>query len=111
MNSADLTYEEITNKLGSAVGENSFLLNLTICEGENAYHYVDIVNRLYTSLRFGSLEKNQFKCPCFILVLQPPFYAEIQLRFLSLLDKELSVKKSRREPESSSGLLIVSVQP
>ncbi|VUZ43351.1 unnamed protein product [Hymenolepis diminuta] len=36
-----------------------------------------IVNRLWASFRFGSLEENQFRCLIFILGLLSPCYSEI----------------------------------
>ncbi|KAM3180519.1 hypothetical protein ACTXT7_016129, partial [Hymenolepis weldensis] len=64
-----------------------------------------IVNRLYTSFRFGSLEENQFRCLVFTFSLRSPRHDEIQLRHLSLLNKKPDVKISRRRPESARGLL------
>ncbi|VDL28270.1 unnamed protein product [Hymenolepis diminuta] len=55
-----------------------------------------IVNRLYTSFRFGSLKENHFKYLIFILGPRSPCHAEIRLGPLSLLDKKPDVKKSRR---------------
>ncbi|VUZ47592.1 unnamed protein product [Hymenolepis diminuta] len=47
-----------------------------------------IVNRLYTSFRFGSLKENHFKYLIFILGPRSPCHAEIRLGPLSLLDKK-----------------------
>ncbi|VDL51488.1 unnamed protein product [Hymenolepis diminuta] len=82
MDPADLTYEKIITKLGSVVGDNNSFLNLTISKDENVHYHVDIVNRLCTSFRFGSLEENQFRCLIFILGLRSPCHAEIRLRLL-----------------------------
>ncbi|VDL62007.1 unnamed protein product [Hymenolepis diminuta] len=67
MDPADLTYEKINSKLDSVVGDNSSLFNLTISEDENVHHHGDVVNRLCTSFRFGSLDETQFRCFIFIL--------------------------------------------
>ncbi|KAM3177711.1 hypothetical protein ACTXT7_003982 [Hymenolepis weldensis] len=72
MDHADLTYEKMISKLGSVVGDNSSLFNLTISENKNVHYHIDIVNRLSTSFRFGSLEENQFRCLIFILGLRSP---------------------------------------
>ncbi|VUZ38939.1 unnamed protein product [Hymenolepis diminuta] len=82
MDPADLTYEKINN----------------------------VVNRLCTSYRFGSPEENQIRCLIFSLGLRSPCNAEIRLRLLSLLDKEIGFKKSRYKPESAGGLLTASFQ-
>ncbi|VDL57326.1 unnamed protein product [Hymenolepis diminuta] len=92
----------IIGKLGSVVGDNSSLFNLTISEGGNVHYHIGIVDKLCSGFRFGSLEENQFRCVILILGLR--------LRLLSLLDKKLDVKKSRRRPESVGGLLTASVQ-
>ncbi|VUZ43533.1 unnamed protein product [Hymenolepis diminuta] len=88
MDPTDLTYEKMISKLGSVVGDSSSLFNLTISEDENVHYHLDIMNRLCTSFRFGSLEENQFRCLFFILGLRSPCHAEIRLRLPSLLDKE-----------------------
>ncbi|VDL58387.1 unnamed protein product [Hymenolepis diminuta] len=110
MDPADLTYEKINSELGSIVGDNSPLFNLTISKDENVHHYVNVVNRLCTSYRFGSPEENQIRCLIFSLGLRSPCNAEIRLRLLSLLDKEIGFMKSRYKPESAGGLLTASFQ-
>ncbi|VDL59330.1 unnamed protein product [Hymenolepis diminuta] len=50
-------------------------------------------------------------CLIFIFGLRSPCPTEIRLRLLSLLDKELDVKKSRCGPESAPGPFTTSVQP
>ncbi|VDL61391.1 unnamed protein product [Hymenolepis diminuta] len=96
MDHADLSCEKIISKLGSVVGVNNYLFNLTIGGDESVHSHIGIVNRLCISFRFGSLEENQFRCLIFILGLRSPCHAKIQLRLLSLLDKKTHVKKSRR---------------
>ncbi|VUZ56133.1 unnamed protein product [Hymenolepis diminuta] len=85
MDHADLSCEKIISKLGSVVGVNNYLFNLTIGGDESVHSHVRIVNRLCTSFRFGSLDENQFRCLVFILGLRSPCHAKIQLRlpFLS----------------------------
>ncbi|KAM3178662.1 hypothetical protein ACTXT7_002079 [Hymenolepis weldensis] len=51
---SDLTCEKMISKVGSVVGDNNSLLNLTIREDENVHHYTDIVNQLCTNFQFGS---------------------------------------------------------
>ncbi|VDL60400.1 unnamed protein product [Hymenolepis diminuta] len=75
MDPADLTYEKMISKLGSGVGDNSSLSNLTISGDENVYYRIGIVNRLCTNFRFGSLEENLFGCLIFILGLRSPCHA------------------------------------
>ncbi|KAM3171348.1 hypothetical protein ACTXT7_016782 [Hymenolepis weldensis] len=106
MDPVDLTYEKIISKLGAVVSDN----NLTISEDENVHYHVGIVNRLGTSFRLGFIEENQIRYLIFILGLRFPCHTEIRLRLLSLLDKKPDVRKSRRRPESTGGLLTASVQ-
>ncbi|KAM3185115.1 hypothetical protein ACTXT7_007034 [Hymenolepis weldensis] len=73
-------YEKVMSKLGSVVGDNSSLFNLTINEDEIVNQYVGVVNRLCTSFRFGSLEENQFKCLIFNLGVRSLCHAEIRFR-------------------------------
>ncbi|VDL37933.1 unnamed protein product [Hymenolepis diminuta] len=100
---ANLTYEELISKLGSVVGNNSSLFNLTISEDENVHYHMGIFYRLCTSFRLGSLEENQFRCLIFTLGLRSPCHAEIRLGLLTLLDKKHDVKKSRHRPDSAAG--------
>ncbi|VUZ55119.1 unnamed protein product, partial [Hymenolepis diminuta] len=84
---ANLTYEELISKLGSVVGNNSSLFNLTISEDENVHYHME----------------NQFRCLIFTLGLRSPCHAEIRLGLLTLLDKKHDVKKSRHRPDSAAG--------
>ncbi|VUZ52589.1 unnamed protein product [Hymenolepis diminuta] len=94
----DFTFEETIEKCGKVFGDNTSLFNrlfkcpnLAIREGEVIHKYAATVNRMCNAFSYGPLKKDQFRCLVFVQDLRLPFYAEIHLKLLSLLDKNLDI--------------------